>query len=246
MNSTEEITNKKFDFKLFFKKILMGLKYFKDNAISFPLYILAHPLKGFDEFKRDKKGKMWVALFLLFSLIILNIAKYALTGFVVSNVKVTSLNTFKEISTILLVVVVLTISNWSVTTLFDGKGKMKEIFMMICYCLYPLVWSKFFGLIVSNVVSENEKAIYSLVIGLGIFLMCYMGLLGLISIHEYGLLKCVLSILGTAIAAMIIFFIGILAFDLFQKLFGFAYTIYREISLRYFMVNTTGFIGGIL
>ena len=152
---------------------------------------------------------------------------------IISQKDVTSLHTFREIITIIGIVVILTVANWSITTLFDGKGKMLEIFMMICYCMMPMLWAKFFGLFISNVVSKNEAAIYSLIQGLGVFLTCYMAFFGLIGIHEYGVIKCVLSILGTAIAALVICFVGILSFDLFQKMYGFLYTIYQEISLRY-------------
>ncbi|MBQ6817591.1 MAG: YIP1 family protein [Bacilli bacterium] len=231
MNNAE-IKQKK-TFSDVWKVIVKGLKYFKKEFISYPLYILAHPIKGFDEFKRDKKGKMWVSILFIVALIFLNIAEYQFTGFVISQVDVTSLRTLSEIFTIVLIVVVLTVSNWSITTLFDGKGKMKEIFMMLSYCIFPLVWSKFFGLFISNFVSQQEQAIYSLVIALGIFLTCYMGFFGFVSIHEYGVLKCVITLLFTALAALVICFVGILAFDLFQKMYGFAYTIYQEISLRY-------------
>lgn len=232
MMNNAEIKQKK-TFSDVWKVIVKGLKYFKKEFISYPLYILAHPIKGFDEFKRDKKGKMWVSILFIVALIFLNIAEYQFTGFVISQVDVTSLRTLSEIFTIVLIVVVLTVSNWSITTLFDGKGKMKEIFMMLSYCIFPLVWSKFFGLFISNFVSQQEQAIYSLVIALGIFLTCYMGFFGFVSIHEYGVLKCVITLLFTALAALVICFVGILAFDLFQKMYGFAYTIYQEISLRY-------------
>ena len=231
MNEME--TTKKTTFKDVLHVILKGLKIFKQECISFPLYILAHPVKGFDEFKRDKKGKLWVAIFFLVVFILLNIASYQFTGYVISQKDVTSLHTFREIAVVIGAVVVLTVSNWSITTLFDGKGKMLEIFMMICYCMMPMLWAKFFGLFISNVVSKNEAAIYGLIQGLGIFLTCYMAFFGLIGIHEYGVLKCILSLLGTAIAALVICFVGILAFDLFQKMYGFVYTIYQEISLRY-------------
>lgn len=220
-------------FSSIWKTIVKGLKYFKKEFISFPLYILAHPIKGFDEFKRDKKGKMWVAVLLVVFLIFINIAEYQFTGFVISQVDVTYLRTFAEISSVLLIVIVLTVSNWSITTLFDGKGKMKEIFMMLAYCIFPLVWTKFFGLFISNFVSKQEQAIYTLVIAIGVFLTCYMGFFGFVSIHEYGVLKCVVTLAFTVLAALVICFIGILAFDLFQKMYGFAYTIYQEISLRY-------------
>ena len=229
----EQETTKKRTFKDVLSIILKGLKIFKKECISFPLYILAHPVKGFDEFKREKKAKLWVALFFMITFILLNIAEYQFTGYVISQKDVTSLHTFREIITIVGVVVILTVANWSITTLFDGKGKMLEIFMMICYCMMPMLWAKFFGLFISNVVSKNEAAIYNLVQGLGVFLTCYMAFFGLVGIHEYGVLKCVLSILGTAIAALVICFVGILSFDLFQKMYGFIYTIYQEISLRY-------------
>ena len=224
---------KKFDFRKILMVILKGLKYFWAETVKFPAYIITHPLKGFEEFKREKRGKIWVAIFFIALLIFLNIIQYRYTGYIIFQKDITALHTGREIILVLGVVVILVISNWSVTTLFDGKGKMIEIFMMLGYCLFPMIVSKIVGLIFSNFVTANEAAVYKLILGLGTFLTGYMGLFGLISIHEYGLVKCLLSILGTILAALVICFVGILVFDLFQKMTGFIYTIYQEISLRY-------------
>ena len=209
------------------------LKFFKEEFITYPLYIMFHPLKGFDYFKRENRARMDVAICFVVFLIFSRILEFQYSGFVINQVSVTELNSLSEITMVLAPIIVITVANWSITTLFDGKGKMKEIFMMLCYSLFPLVWAKFFGLFLSNVVSQQEEAIYHLVIGLGTFLMCYMAFFGFISIHEFGLLKCIGTLIATAVAILLICFIGILSFDLFQKMTGFVYTIYREISLRY-------------
>ncbi len=214
------------------KKLKQLGKFLVDDCLKFPAYILGHPLKGFEEFKRYKRGKISVSLFFMVLMILLNIMAFQYNGFIVNNNNIKDLNTIAQIAIIGGAVLVLTIANWSVTTLFDGKGNMKEIFMMICYCLYPLIWSTLLGMILSNVLSKDEMAIYYLVVALGIALTCYMAFFGIISIHEYGLVQCLLTILATAIAAFIILFACLLFFDLFQRLYGFVYTIYREITIR--------------
>lgn len=230
--STEEKNDSQI--RKFWSKVVKFLKWFKEEFIKFPLFILFHPLKGWDEFKREKRGKMSVAIWFVIFVIFLSIMEYQYSGFIVKQVEVTDLKMLAEIAYIIAPVVLVTVANWSITTLFEGKGKMKEIFMMICYSLYPVAWTKLIGLFLSNVVSQQEKAIYTLVIALGIFFMCYMAFFGFISIHEYGLLKCVATLIATAVALLVICFIGILCFDLIQKIAGFVYTIYREITLRYF------------
>ena len=73
----ENMVNKK---DSFFRIVLNKLKqlgrFIVDDCIKFPAYILAHPLKGFEEFKRYKKGKMSVALLFVILLIFVNILKF--------------------------------------------------------------------------------------------------------------------------------------------------------------------------
>ena len=224
--------NKTSFFKTVFAKLKQLGKFILNDCIKFPTYILAHPLKGFEEFKRYKKGKMSVALTFMVITILVNILKFQFDGFLVNNNNLKDLNSIAQIAYVAGAVIVITVANWSVTTLFDGKGNMKEIFMMICYCLYPFIWATGLGIILSNILTEDEMAIYTLVIALGIILLIYMFFFGIISIHEYGLVQCLLTILFTIIAALVVLFACLLFFDLFQRMYGFVYTIYREITLR--------------
>lgn len=219
--------------QLFWSKIKSGLKYFYEEFIKFPTFILLHPLKGFDYFKREKRANMKVAIGLIIATIIVQILKFQYSGFLVNDNSIQDLNSFAQVTYVVAPIILLVFANWSITTLFDGKGKVKEIFMMICYSLFPLIISGLFGIILSNILALEEIALYNLVMGIGVFLMGYMIFFGMISIHEYGLGKVLLSIIGTLISLLVIIFVLLLFFDLFQKVYGFIYTLYREIALRY-------------
>ena len=216
----------------FLLKLKSSLTYIKEEYIKFPLYILSHPLKGFDIFKREKRAKTSVAVTFIILLILLNILWLQYAGFEVNDFEIRYLNSIAEITYIVGIVVLLTVSNWSVTTLFDGKGTMKEIFLMICYSLYPLLWANIFGIILSNILTGEEITVYYLIMSLGGLLTGFMIFMGMISIHEYGLGKCLLTVLFTLLAASIIIFVLLLSFNLFQTVYGFFYQIYQEITLR--------------
>ena len=77
--------NKTSFFKTVFAKLKQLGKFILNDCIKFPTYILAHPLKGFEEFKRYKKGKMSVALTFMVITILVNILKFQFDGFLVNN-----------------------------------------------------------------------------------------------------------------------------------------------------------------
>ena len=216
----------------FWQKVASFFKFIWTEMIKFPAYILVHPLKGFEEFKRYKRSRYSVAIAYVIIIIILKILSFQAKGFLVNDTSIRDLKSFHQVVYWAGGVIVLTAGNWAVTTLFDGKGKAGDIFKMICYCIYPMIWSTLLSIILSNVLALEEIGIYTLVNGLGIFLSGYLFFFGIISIHEYSLVQTLLTILFTIVAVLIILFVGILLFDLFQKVYGFFYQVYQEITLR--------------
>lgn len=214
-------------------KIKTFLTFLYEECLKFPLYLITNPFKGYDEFKREKRAKISVSLIMVFLTIVLQIMSFEYSGFIVNERNINDLNSFAQILYVISPIVIFTVANWSITTLFDGKGTMKEIFMMTSYSLFPLVITGFFGMLISNFITLEEVAVYNLIIGIGVFFTGFMIFFGLINIHEYGLAKMLLTIIATIIALAVILFVLLLTFDLFQKVYGFIYTIYREISLRY-------------
>lgn len=232
MNNEQRIEEKVTEKKDFWLSVKEKLRYFYREFIKFPAHILAHPLKGFYEFKEEKRAKVSVAITFMIVLVFINILSFQFSGFEVNQNELKDLNSLAEIAYIVAPIILFTIANWSITTLFDGKGKMKEIFLMICYSLYPMIWASVFGLILSNVLTGDELAFYAVSLAIGGFALFYMIFFGMISIHEYGLGKNIITLFFTIIAAAVIVFVLILGYDLFQKMYGFLFQLYEEITLR--------------
>ena len=59
------------------------------------------------------------------------------------------------------------VSNWSVTTLLNGKGGMGDILKVVSYSLVPFICTLLFQVLVSNFIILEEAMIVYVVTGIG-------------------------------------------------------------------------------
>ena len=215
------------------KKVKGKLGTFFNDVVKFPIYIITHPIQGYNEFKVEKKGKMYAAISILVAYILVQILAYNYTGPVVNTNNPHEFNSIKIIIFGVLPVILIAVANWSITSLFDGKGKMKEIFMMICYSYFPLVVCGILRMVLSNFVTTDEVLFLTIIDIIGFVGTGYMVFMGLVVIHEYGIFKTVISVLGTVLAILIILFMALLIFDLANQVISFFSSIYKEIMTRF-------------
>ena len=232
-----EPKNKKGGFASKVAKVLgvikKALKKFYDEVFRFPCYIMSHPVQGWQEFKQEKRGKMSVAITIILLYVVMRMLEYKYTGPVLNTNNPYKFNSITILVYGIMPPILLAVANWSVTTLMDGKGKMKEIFMMICYSFFPVMLIGFFNIILSNFVTEDEAQFILILNIIAWALTGYMALTGLIGIHEYGLGKVLWSVIATVIATAIIAFIALLLFNLAEQIYSFFYSLYDELATRY-------------
>lgn len=221
--------------KIMFKKldIKSKLAIFYQDCIRMPLYLLTHPIKGFDEFKREQTSKGYVAWFYLSMMILYQIIAFNATGFLINQNNPKDFNLFLTISLILFPVLMGTIGNWASTALMDGKGTMTEIFRVICYSFFPIVWLGILATIISNFITVDEIIFFTFFISMGTIFTVYMLFFGLMGIHEYGLFKNILMILFTIVAIAVILFVMLLFMSLVQQAFSFLQSVYTEFVMRF-------------
>jgi len=196
------------------------------------LYILRHPIYGVWDMKRKKTGRYRDG-FILIALAIAAITfNRQMRAFVFNYSYNVPLDMTKQIAIIVLPVVLFTLANYSITTLTEGKGSFKDIFMVTCYSLMPLIIFQVITPILTHIMSLNELTYLTLLDFAGYGWMTVMLLLCIQEIHEYSMRKMVATIVLTVIGAAIIVFVVMLFFSLLQELGSFVYSIYREFSLR--------------
>jgi hypothetical protein len=195
--------------------------------------ILFHPFDGYEEFKRYEKGRMKVAIIFIMLFAFFRIFEFQYEGILINPNNPLQLNSLQEIFAVVLLVFLFSVGNWSVTTLMEGKGKYKEILMVTGYALFPIIVIGYPAVILSNFLTLEEMAFYTLIMGIAYTLAAWMLFMGMLNIHQYGLGKTILAFIATFIAMAVMMFVGLLFFDLIQQFISFIASIYEELNLRY-------------
>jgi hypothetical protein len=195
-------------------------------------YTLFHPFDGFYEVKYRKKGSLAAAVIIMILYGIMQCVSYQYTGFVINYNKVSAMNSVSIFISSLFVFLLFTVSNWTVTTLFNGKGSMRDIFIVVCYSMIPMIIINGLAAFISNFVIWEEVIILKSVQGIGIAWFVFLLLSGLCVIHEYSMAVNIKTLLATVVAAAILVFLGILFFTLLERMYNFISSVIQEVLRR--------------
>jgi len=209
------------------------LIYLKKQFFNYPLYLLSHPFKGYDEIKYEKKGSYPVCITILITLCLLNIIQSKYTSFMINYQDTNNINSILLILATIFPYLLFATANWSITTLMDGKGTFGEIFQVNMYALYPAIYLNLAAILLSNLVTLEEIPMVSMLFGLASFLYCFYLFIGLVVIHGYTFTKGVGSLLLTFVAMAVIVFILLLLVTLVGGFFDDIYTIVQEFTLLF-------------
>ena len=191
-----------------------------------------HPLDGFFEIRFRHHGSAFLATLLLIAYAVLNCLKFQYTGFPMNMNNIEEMDALSLFISVVSVVALCTGANWTVTTLFNGKGKMKDIFIVVCYSLTVPIIGDAIVTFASNFVTLDEVMILTSVQMLCYAYFAFLVIAGLTTIHEYGFGGSIMSIVMSIVAAAIILFIGILVFTMLERMVSFFSSVAEELMRR--------------
>ena len=150
-------------------------------------------------------------------------------GFMFTNYDPASFNSILVLITSVGLVVLWIVANWMVSTLLGGKGKMKEIVIVTCYSLQPLIWASIVRIVLTNVLLPSEASFLSILSTIATIYFFILLVNGMLKIHDYTMGKFLWTSFLTVLGMAIIVFLLIMLIILIQQFGAFVATLVSEI-----------------
>ncbi len=197
-----------------------------------PFLMVTHPSTAMEDLKHKKNGSTFYATLLLLAFTVSAIIKAVATGFIYSTLRIQDFNIITVLCTSGVMVLLFVVGNWALCTLFSGEGGMKDIYIMTCYNLTPLIFFNVFGTIMSQMLIPGEYVFVS-IIGTccSLWFICLM-VYGAMTIHNYTFWGTIINLIMSLVAMAVIFFLVFLFIVLMQQLYVFVLTLYTEVRMR--------------
>lgn len=204
------------------------------STLKYSLYLITHPMDAFWDLSREKRGSLAATNIIVILALLTNIWKIQFTSFMFMTVYWDKVNILEITLSMLLPLVIGCLSNWSLTTLFDGKGTMRDIYMAVGYSLTPYVIIQIPMIIVSNFITVEESAFYFYinqfsVIWCGLLIFC-----AVMMVHDFSFGKALLAIVATIFGIVVIVFLALMFFSLISDGFAYFISLYKEIVFRFY------------
>lgn len=202
-------------------------------AWKWPFYIMRHPFEGFEDLRWKKAYNMKVAMVIVALFFIISVCDHLMTGFMFNNSLVKIFNVVPIVIQTIILFFTWVVGNWSLCTLFDGEGTMKNICVNSAYALVPYLIGKVINIILSNCLLRTESGFITFVSYLTIVWTVVLLISGMRTVHQYSIPKTLIFMLITLVAMVIIIILLVLLVSLFQQVYVFVYSIYTELLYRF-------------
>ncbi len=207
-----------------------GRKTFVEE-LCYSNYLQYHPFDGFWDLKHEYRGSVRAGIAIIF-ITILSFFYQSLGQGYVLNPRGEFSSIFVQIISVFVPFILWVISNWCLTTLFDGEGSFKDIFIASSYSLTPLPLIVIVTTIASNWVTESEASLCSFFVALAFVWVALLLFFGMMVTHDYSMFKNIVITLATILGMAVIIFMALLFSSLIGKMISFISSIITEIGYR--------------
>ncbi len=203
----------------------------KNHKLKIALGTMFHPADTFYEIKRNNNGSVVIATVMLFLWYVGKILGYG-SGFIFNKTDIGEANAWYALAQTIGLVLLFVCANWLVCVLFEGKGKLKDIYVATCYSIMPLIINSFAYAILANVLTLEEASIISILNGACVLFTGILLVMSIITVQEFTFGKFIFTTIVTLLAMILVVFLIFLIVILLQQSADFIKTVYLEAVYR--------------
>ena len=207
-----------------------GPRSFKEE-LTYGFHLMFHPFDGFWDLKHEKRGSVRASLVFIAATVVAFVYQSQGQGYYY-NPQGNSGSLFGQMFSVIIPFALVIIANWCFTTLFDGEGSLKDIFIAVSYSLFPVPILVIVSTILTNFMVGTEGQVTTMIVTIAYIWMGLLMVLGLQVTHDYSSGKNILTVIATLVGMVFIMFIAVLFTSLLTKMSTFVTTIISELSYR--------------
>lgn len=227
---TLKLTNKKWHYLQPVSKKIDKFK--KINIIEefrFLKEVVRHPVNGFYEIKKERKGNLIVATSLLLVLFIAFLANSAFKGFLYQLTDVEDLNIWAIVLGYFSIVLIFILSNYLITSINQGESGIKKIYIQTTYSFVPLIIALLLSTLFTHILTLDESFFVAFTTTIGYLWTFGLIFIGINEVQNYEFRdtfkSILLSILLMALLAITIIFVQLMM----SQIMEFIIVVFREV-----------------
>ncbi len=208
------------------------LQLIKNQKVKTMFSSVVHPFEGAQQVRYYGQGSARLATGVLVLFFLTTVILEIYEGFMYNMFDKSSYSAAFSLIRTFGLVLLWSVVNWAMSTLFQGKGKMKEVYIVTCYALIPLIINNVLQTLLSNVLTPEEALVISAINVVCIALAGIMLCVGVMTVHEYGFFKLLAMTVVVILAMLVAIFVILMMYVLIQQFIDFILTIYKEVTYR--------------
>ncbi len=196
-------------------------------------YVMLHPFKGFWELKRENLGRMSVAHILLVIACIATVMQSRFISYHFQTQAVQETGVIMDLVKVLGPFLLWILANWCVTSLMDGEGNFRQIYMASAYSLAPVAILIPISVVLTHFLTLSEKEIVVVISVLAYVWLAALLVSSVMQTHNYSMGRTLFIVLIILLVIVLVLFIGLMGFSLVQQMQVFVTDTINELSLRF-------------
>ncbi len=201
------------------------------EEIIYGFWVIFHPFDGFWDLKHERRGSVRGAFFYI-GVTVVAFAYRTIGASYLVNPYHSYVNIIFTVLGIMVPYLLWCAANWCLTTLFDGEGSFKDIFIATGYALVPIAMFMIPCTVVSNFMIAGELTILNLLYTISFIWCGFLVFFGSMVTHDYTFGKNLIITVSTIVGMAFIMFVAVLFSGLANNIVSFVTSIVIELSYR--------------